>query len=177
MTTPALLRCLPCAALLVLTACQSTPTPSASASKPSATTAEPAAPVVAAKQLPPGVVLSAPQKGSLSVAFAQSAQAGLATFPKNRTGASLAFDSALRMPLLEAVDLGQNRFRYNMRFVNATKAPLTFSVVCFYGDSPKPIRSIAEIDLPTDTFRDLSIDFEGDITRKVGINARLVNKP
>ena len=134
-------------------------------------------PVVAAKQLPPGVVLSAPQKGSLSVAFAQSAQAGLATFPKNRTGASLAFDSALRMPLLEAVDLGQNRFRYNMRFVNATKAPLTFSVVCFYGDSPKPIRSIAEIDLPTDTFRDLSIDFEGDITRKVGINARLVNKP
>lgn len=176
MTTPSLLRCLPCATLLVLTACQTPPSPPASAAKPAAATAT-TAPVVTAKPLPPGVVLSAPQIGSQSVAFARSVKTGLATFPKNRTGASLAFDSALRMPLLEAVDLGENRFRYNMRFVNATKAPLTFSVVCFYGDSPKPIRSIAEIDLPADTFRDLSIDFEGDITRKVGINARLVNKP
>ncbi len=162
-----LLACL--AVALLLAAC-STPPVAPPPPAPAAPVAPVAPPPPPEPELPPGVTISPPRQGDASVAFVQS-RVGERTFPNNRIGANLAFTSNLRMPRLEAVAHAAGGYQLRMRFSNATATPLAVSLVCTYDGEKKPARVIRELRLPVNSFRDISIDLEGDPARKLDIRA------
>lgn len=118
----------------------------------------------------PGVSVSPPQTGDTGVAFTQSRQ-GERTFPHNRIGANLAFTSNLRMPKLEAVALDRDTFQLRMRFSNASDEPLYVSLACIYEGETRAARTIRRVRFPVNTYRDIAVDLEGDVSRKIQIQA------
>jgi hypothetical protein len=104
------------------------------------------------------------------VAFERSA-AKERTLPDNLIGANLAFTANLRMPKLAAVVIDNDRYQLRMRFSNATKTPLFVSLACAYAGEEKSARTVHSIEFPVDTFRDITLDLDGDPGRKLHIRA------
>jgi hypothetical protein len=123
-----------------------------------------------APPLPPGVSISPPLSGDTAGAFTQSRR-GERTFPHNAIGANLAFTANLRMPKLEAVDLPGGGYQLRVRFSNASQTPLQVSFYCIYDGETKATRSVRHIEFPVNTFRDIALDLEGDVSRKLNIRA------
>lgn len=122
---------------------------------------------------PPGVTISPAQTGDYTVAFKQS-RFGERTFPVNEIGASLVFTSNLRMPRLEAAEIGKDGFQLRMRFRNAANEPLLVSMVCMF-EAGKPAQHIVRaLQFPVDTFRDITMDLTGDPEQKIRIRASAV---
>lgn len=123
--------------------------------------------------LPPGVTLSPPLTGDLAASFSHGRR-GERTFPPNLIGANLAFTANLRMPKLEAATLDPETFQLRMRFSNASDEPLNVSLVCIYEGETRAARSIRHVQFPVNTFRDIAFDLDGDVSRKVSIQATAV---
>lgn len=126
--------------------------------------------------LPPGVFISPPQAGDPAAYFAQS-RIGERTFPHNVIGANLAFTANLRMPKLEAAAIDPETFQLRMRFSNASDVPLHVSLVCTYDGEEHAARSIRRVQFPVNTFRDIAFDLEGDVSRKINIQATAIPAP
>ena len=120
--------------------------------------------------MPPGVSISPPLRGDTAAAFTQSRR-GERTFPHNAIGANLAFTANLRMPKLEAVALPAGGYQLRVRFSNASETPLYVSFYCIYDGETKATRSVRHVEFPVNTFRDIALDLEGDVSRKLNIRA------
>lgn len=161
-----LIRVASVGALLLLGACSTPPAPPAPVLAPPAPPPRPPPEPV----LPPGVSISPPLIGDTAGAFTQSRR-GERTFPHNTIGANLAFTANLRMPKLEAVALPAGGYQLRVRFSNASETPLYVSVHCIYDGETKATRSVRHIEFPVNTFRDIALDLEGDVSRKLNIRA------
>jgi hypothetical protein len=167
---PSMLRCLVRVAavpgVLFLGACRTPPAP-----LPPPVLVSPARPPSPpAPVLPAGVSISPPLIGDTTGAFVQSRR-GERTFPHNAIGANLAFTANLRMPKLEAVDLPGDGYQLRLRFSNASETPLYVSFYCIYDGETKATRSVRHVEFPVNTFRDIALDLEGDVSRKLNIRA------
>lgn len=153
--------------VLLLSACQTPPPPPPlrPISLRSTRTPEPV--------VPPGVYISPVQHGNVSVSFAQS-QPFERTFPNNQIGANLAFTGNLRMPKLDAVEIGTGRYQLRMRFSNATETPLFVTLNCIYEGESRSERLIRAVEFPVNTFRDIALDLDGAPGRKLNIQATAV---
>jgi len=120
--------------------------------------------------IPQGVQVSPPKTGDVSAAFSAD-KVGQNTFPANLIGARLMFSSNLKMPKLEAVVTGPDRFRLFIRFSNPSKKPLLVSLVCTYADDASSARKVRNLSFPVSTYRDIAIDFNGQPERTLLIRA------
>jgi hypothetical protein len=58
-----------------------------------------------------------------------------------------------------------------MRFSNASDRPLYVSLVCTYDGDTQAIRSVRRVQFPVNTYRDIALDLDGDVSRKIQILA------
>jgi hypothetical protein len=134
------------------------------------------APPPAPEIIPEGVSVSPPKMGNLNVAFREGIT-NERTFPNNMIGARLIFTSNLKMPKLEAVVTGPDRFQLRVRFANPGKKTIVVSLVCTYAGESKSARRVKNLAFPVNTYRDMAIDFTGQPDRTLYIRASAVAAP
>ncbi len=134
------------------------------------------APAAAPESIPEGVVVSPPKRGNLNAAFSEGVS-NERTFPNNLIGARLIFTSNLKMPKLEAVIIGADRFHLRVRFSNPGNKPLVVSLACTYAGDSTSSRQVKNLSFPVNTYRDMEIDFDGQPDRTIYIRASAVAAP